>query len=151
MAALPSKQAPANAVEMDAADARFTSPANMPTAITVAASDMLDSPWDGSNFGTYVDLYAPGKNITSASHDSDTATFHADGTSMACPHVAGVVALYLQDNPSATPAEVGAPCLTCCTAMLRRLLLYAPAHTVWPLGVEVGGPYLQDWGPHPDP
>ena len=88
------------------ADACQVSPANLTAAITVAASDRPDAPRASSSYGSCVDLYAPGVQVTSATATSDSATTTADGTSMACSHAAGVVALYLQDNPTATPAEV---------------------------------------------
>ena len=72
----------------------------------MAASDKTDTRWANSNYGSCVDLYAPGVAVTSAMDTSDTATMSASGTSMACPHVSGVVALYLQSNPTAQPNEV---------------------------------------------
>ncbi|SDP73398.1 S8 family serine peptidase [Lentzea jiangxiensis] len=57
-------------------------------------------------YGAIVDVFAPGSGITSAWHTSDTATNTISGTSMASPHVAGVVARYLQGNRNVTPAQV---------------------------------------------
>ncbi len=92
-------------------DACGGSPAREPMAITVASSTSADARSSFSNYGTCVDLFAPGSGITSAWIDSDTATETISGTSMASPHVAGVAALYLAANPSATPAQVTAALL----------------------------------------
>ncbi len=88
------------------ADACNYSPASEPSAITVAASTSLDAKPSWSNFGTCVDIFAPGYNIKSAWNASSTATNTISGTSMASPHVAGVAALALAAKPSATPAAV---------------------------------------------
>ncbi|KAL3162994.1 hypothetical protein ABBQ32_009426 [Trebouxia sp. C0010 RCD-2024] len=87
-------------------DACQLSPARLPAGITVAASDKTDTRWPNSNYGRCVDLYGPGVAVLSAMDTSDTATMTASGTSMACPHVSGVAALYLQSNPTAQPNEV---------------------------------------------
>jgi subtilisin family serine protease len=89
-----------------AVNACNSSPARVPSAITVGATDNADKKASFSNYGSCLDLFAPGVNITSSWYSSDTATNTISGTSMASPHVAGVAALYLQGNPSATPATV---------------------------------------------
>ncbi|MCX9191192.1 serine protease [Carbonactinospora thermoautotrophica] len=87
-------------------DACTVSPARTPEAITVGATDSSDRRASFSNYGTCVDIFAPGVDITSAWGDSDTATNTVSGTSMASPHVAGAAALYLAAHPSATPQQV---------------------------------------------
>jgi subtilisin family serine protease len=86
-------------------------PARIPAVITVGATDVTDARWVansslGSNFGTCVDIFAPGENIKSADIASNVAAVTKTGTSMAAPFVTGVAALYLSANPTATPAEV---------------------------------------------
>ncbi|WP_251061637.1 S8 family peptidase [Streptomyces sp. ISL-100] len=88
------------------ANACNSSPARVPEAITVGATDSSDRRASFSNYGTCLDLFAPGVSVTSAWKDSDTATNTISGTSMAAPHTAGVAALYVSANPTATPAQV---------------------------------------------
>jgi N-acetylneuraminic acid mutarotase len=87
-------------------DACQHSPASAPEAITVAASDSLDEFAGFSAWGSCVDLEAPGVLIRSDYIGSSTANVLLTGTSMAAPHVAGAVALYLSTTPTATPAQV---------------------------------------------
>jgi subtilisin family serine protease len=89
-----------------AQDACNYSPARVPEAITIGATTQSDTKTSWSNYGTCVDWFAPGYQITSAWHTGDTATNTISGTSMATPHVAGAAALYLQNNSGATPAAV---------------------------------------------
>jgi subtilisin family serine protease len=84
------------------------SPARVPAAITVAASEFDDDDADYSNYGPCNDLFAPGSEILSAGIDSDYASATKSGTSMASPHVAGAAALLLETTPLATPADVWA-------------------------------------------
>lgn len=87
-------------------DAINRSPARVSEAITVGATDKNDVAADFSNFGSGVDVFAPGVDVISTWNTSDTATNTISGTSMATPHVVGAVALYLHDHPSASPQEV---------------------------------------------
>ncbi|GAA2630376.1 S8 family serine peptidase [Actinomadura fulvescens] len=90
----------------DNRDACGSSPARVPEAITVGATDARDARSSFSNFGACVDIFAPGSDITSAWATGDNASRSANGTSMASPHVAGAVALYLSANTAATPEQV---------------------------------------------
>lgn len=82
------------------------SPAGAPNAMTVGATASNDTEASFSNYGTCVDILAPGVSITSAWYTNNTATNTISGTSMATPHVAGAIALYLTANPSASPGQV---------------------------------------------
>ncbi|MFB7307507.1 S8 family peptidase [Streptomyces sp. NPDC056192] len=90
----------------ESADAGGGSPARVPEAITVASSTVDDEQSSFSNYGSVVDIYAPGSDITSSWNDSDDATNTISGTSMATPHVVGAAAVYLAGHPDAAPAEV---------------------------------------------
>ncbi len=116
-----------------ASDACNYSPASTPEALTVGASSNSDGISGYSNIGSCVDLFAPGDAIRSAYYVDDTSSILKGGTSMATPHVAGVAALYLSANPTATPAEVSAAivggatanALTNVTSGSPNLILYS--------------------------
>jgi subtilisin family serine protease len=89
-------------------DAITSSPARVTQAITVGASTNTDARSSFSNYGSVVDIFAPGSSITSAWFTSNTAINTISGTSMASPHVAGAAALFLEYAPTSTPAQVEA-------------------------------------------
>ncbi len=88
------------------ANACNESPSSEPSAITVGATTNTDARASYSNYGSCVDIFAPGSSITSAWNTSDTATNTISGTSMASPHVTGAAALVAQNSPDATPAAI---------------------------------------------
>jgi subtilisin family serine protease len=88
------------------ANACQSSPAGEPLAITVGATTSADARSSFSNYGSCVDVFAPGSSITSAWYTSTTASNTISGTSMASPHVAGVVALGLEIAPNSSVAQI---------------------------------------------
>lgn len=129
-------------------DAKDTSPARVSEAITVGSSDVNDGRSPGSNFGPFVDLFAPGTGILSASNLDrngngvldDTVVIVDSSTSVAAAHVAGVAALFLQEQPNVTPAAVQGAIKNCATpdrvidpgAGSPNLLLYSAVRAIAP-------------------
>ncbi|MET8571469.1 S8 family serine peptidase [Streptomyces sp. NPDC004783] len=128
----------------ESTDASTKSPARVTEAITVGATTSSDARASYSNYGSVLDLFAPGSSITSAWNTGDSATNTISGTSMASPHVAGAAALYLADNPTATPAQVSSALTTAATSGVvsnpgtgsPNRLLYVGGGTTTPPGAR---------------
>ena len=117
-------------------DACTTSPAgNRTSALTVGASNELDNRASFSNFGSCLDLFAPGTNIVSAGISTNDATAVLSGTSMAGPHVAGLAARYLSTAPSAAPVSVMGAIISAATPNV-----VANAGTLSPTSLAYGDP-----------
>ncbi|MFE6132335.1 S8 family serine peptidase [Streptomyces sp. NPDC056437] len=100
----------------DGANASNYSPARVTEAITVGSTTSTDARSSFSNYGTVLDIFAPGSSITSSWNTGDAATNTISGTSMATPHVAGAAALYLAASRTATPAQVSTALTTAATS-----------------------------------
>ncbi|MFJ3972894.1 S8 family peptidase [Streptomyces parvus] len=127
----------------ESTNASTKSPARVADAITVGSTTSSDARSSFSNYGSVVDIFAPGSSITSAWNSSDSATNTISGTSMASPHVAGAAAVYLADNPGSNPAQVSAGLVAAATTGVvgnpgsgspNRLLHVGPGGTTPPPG-----------------
>ncbi|CAE6474402.1 unnamed protein product [Rhizoctonia solani] len=92
----------------EASSATEWTPANVDEAIVVGNLDIFDSQYRTSNYGPTLDVFAPGTNVISAGITGPSATKVDTGTSMAAPHVAGIVAYLLSLEGPRTPAELSA-------------------------------------------
>jgi subtilisin family serine protease len=125
-------------------DACNYSPARVPGAITVAATDRTDTVASFSNYGTCVDLYAPGVGILSDWYGSNTATSTISGTSMASPHVAGAAAIYLETHRDAAPsAVVAAITATATPNVVRRGVSSTPNRLLFASPALVAPPVVE--------
>jgi hypothetical protein len=140
------------------ANACDQSPARVAEAITVGSTDMTDTRASSSNFGSCVDLFAPGVGVLSTFNTSDTATATLSGTSMASPHVAGEAARLLQLNPGLAPAAVAQRIVELATPSVVQdpqpgspnLLLFGPTSSGLPFTGQLDGVvHLQDIGDQP--
>jgi aqualysin 1 len=125
-------------------DACGTSPANVATALTVAATDSADRRATFSNWGPCVDLFAPGVSITAAGTNNDRNTATMSGTSMSSPHVAGVAALLLEEAPEASPAEINKAILDNGTAGVVSSVNESPNVLLFSLSPPQGEPVAED-------
>ena len=130
-------------------DACNYSPARTPAALTIGATDRFDTRPSWSNWGNCVDWFAPGVSITSAYFTGGTATW--SGTSMAAPHVAGAAALYLQGDPTASPATVRSAIWNALTVGIVSSSKSLNNHLLYTGPASSGAPASSGTDPDPDP
>jgi subtilisin family serine protease len=124
----------------DNANACNTSPARTPAALTVGATTITDARASFSNFGSCVDINAPGVNITSAWNTSSSATNTISGTSMATPHVTGAAAVFLSAKNGATPGAVASALINGSTTNVLTGLSGSPNRLLFVVTADPGGP-----------
>jgi subtilisin family serine protease len=129
-------------------DACTASPARAASALTVGATDQNDVRASFSNYGSCLDIFAPGVGIISDYYLSDTSAAGMSGTSMASPHVAGAAALILGEHPTYTPAEVRAALIagtvqSATVTDAKRLLYTGPVSVEAPVTVTQPAPRVE--------
>lgn len=122
-----------------AGDACNYSPARVPEAMTIGATNLLDESASWSNWGDCVDWFAPGVSITSDAYGSDDATATKSGTSMASPHTAGAAALILEADPTATPLQVSSTLASWTTKGIVTKAISVHNDLLYTLGTAGGG------------
>lgn len=136
-------------------DACNTSPAAAENAITVGASTLSDDRAYFSNWGSCVDIFAPGLNVLSTYIGTDTATATLSGTSMASPHVAGLLTYFLSLQPGADSEYFNAAGGVTPEQLKKKLIAYSTKDVLYDLPDETpnyliyngGGQSLEDlWG-----
>ena len=115
------------------------SPARVGDAMTIGATTSTDAKASYSNYGSCVDLFAPGSSITSAWYTGDSATNTISGTSMATPHVAGAAALYLQTSPAASAQGVRDALFEMATKGVVTSSSSANNHLLYTLDIRASG------------
>jgi subtilisin family serine protease len=128
------------------ADACQQSPAGAPSAITVGATDGADIRASFSNWGACLDVFGPGVNVVSADVASATGYIGKSGTSMSSPHVTGVAALLLAENPTRTVAQVDSALYVRSTKSVVISAMSPRAHLVY-----TGTDEMADTMPPPAP
>lgn len=117
-------------------DACRSSPAAVDEAVTVGATDIRDKMAFFSNYGSCVDIFAPGVDIESAWNSGDKDSRRISGTSMASPHIAGVMAAIVSNDPSLNPAQMKKLLLESGTRKILRGIPYETSNIMVYLGVE---------------
>jgi len=141
----------------EAQDACNVSPAGGPDAFTVGATTTSNAKAGFSNYGDCVDMFAPGVGIPSASHTDNSASKTFSGTSMAAPLVAGAAALFLEGNPTSTPAQVQAALVAAAKSLVtgsqtpHNRLLQTSTFTATPTPTPTPTPTLPTPTPSPTP
>lgn len=126
-------------------------PARLSSAITVGASTNTDARASFSNYGSCVDVFAPGQAIESIGISSNTSRRTLDGTSMAAPHVSGAVAAILSGEPSLSPSQVHARIIAnATTGALSNIGSYSPNRLLYSIPSVTtpppSRPVNDDWG-----